>query len=644
MKKTIACFISVIALLPSFITPTAAAEEQQLSDIQLLDTVGKGFFNYFIEATNPVNGLVMDKTSNRKTPDFKYSPATVAGVGFGLAVLPIGVERGWISRADAAKLAETTLRFFADKMESEHGFFYHFVDMETGKRVWNCELSSIDSALFFAGALTAASYFTENDIPALADKLYRRADWQWMTNGGELLTGGWTPEKGFLTHRWHQYDESSVMYILAMGSPTHPLKGSSWKAITRIVGEYKGRYIIMCPPLFTHQFSHAFIDFRDKSDGLADYFENSVQATLINRQFCMDNAQTFKTYGPDSWGLTASIGPDGYNAYGAPPGPASHDGTVAPSAAAASMPFTPELSISAVRNFYYNYGDKLWGRYGFTDSFNIDRNFYAEDAYALNQGIALLMMENHRTGLIWKLFMTRPEIERGMKAAGFGGEYVKLNRTALPFARTAVYYMENRPLLSVPALRALSRENGADMNSAVWDSAAEITLDDKTLSEGLEKQPDYKVSAKVLADSDNLYIRVAVADKEIVSVHPDENLYEDDAVEIYLDTLNNNFRWNGKDDYQLVLSPGTKGMRAREMLHPQATEGKFRILDQKTDSNGYGFVLALDRKDFSIGSARLGFSVAAHNKDVKAGSNAKYNWFFLIPAVHLGSVQITEAE
>jgi hypothetical protein len=392
--------------------------------------VEKRSFRYFLDCTNPANGLVLDRADNKREPDFNYAPASIAAVGFGLAALAAGADRDWIGKNAAAEQVRKTLAFFYGEMESVHGFFYHFVDMETGERVWNCELSSMDTALFLAGALTAARYFADPEITALADKLYQRADWKWMADGSAGLHMGWTPEKGFLwkpekgflSYYWDQYNESMVMYILAMGSPTFPLSPESWKAIKRPKGSYKGHELILSPPLFTHQFSHIFIDFRGKSDGFADYFKNSVEATLANRQFCIDNADLFKTYGPNSWGLTAAIGPDGYKAYGAPPGAANHDGTVAPSAPAASIVFTPEESQAALRSLYKNYREELWGRYGFSDSFNLDRNFFASDAYGINQGPTVLMIENYRSGLIWKLFMSLPQVQDGMKAAGFGGE------------------------------------------------------------------------------------------------------------------------------------------------------------------------------------------------------------------------------
>ena len=485
-------------------------------DAEFLDMVEKQSLQYFVNCTNSANGLVLDRASNSKSPDFKYAPASIAAVGFGLAAITAGAERGWISKTAAEEQVKTTLKFFSEKMESEHGFFYHFVDMETGKRAGDCELSSIDTALFLAGALTAAQYFENPDIKDLAKKLYERADWKWMANGSVYLSMGWTPEKQFhpdtntktfIPYEWSNYNESSILYILAMGSPTFPITADSWKAIKRPRGSYKGHALIFSPPLFTHQFSHAFIDFRNKRDAFADYFENSVQATLANRQFCIDNAKSFKTYGKDSWGLTACIGPDGYKAYGAPPGPAVNDGTVAPSAAAASIVFTPDYSISALKYWYSKYHDALWGNYGFADSLNIDRNFFASDAYAINLGPTVLMIENYRSGLIWKLFMSLPEVQKGMREAGFGGADGARGPSE-PAPEMAAYFLDKRPLIKVEKIGDDIAPEDLKLGSGVWKKAKKsVELDNKYLQNGSNRQPDYRVKADLLAN-DRFFFKI----------------------------------------------------------------------------------------------------------------------------------------
>jgi len=496
LRSFVLLFLALLTVCPSRLS---AIDKK---DVEFLEMVEGRSFQYFVKAVNPANGLVLDKASNSKAPDFKYAPASIAAVGFGLAALTAGAERGWIGKDAAAGQVRTTLEFFSEKMESEHGFFYHFVDMETGKRVWDCELSSIDTALFLAGALTAAQYFDTPEIKALARKLYERVDWKWMANGSPFLTMGWKPGKQFLPYVWGDYNESMVMYILAMGSPTFPLTGKSWEALKRTRGIYKGHELIISPPLFTHQFSHAFIDFRGKRDAFADYFENSVQATLANRQFCIDSAASFKTYGKDSWGLTASIGPDGYRAYGAPPGPALHDGTIAPSAAAASIVFTPEYSLSAMKHWYAKYRNDLWGNYGFADSFNLDRDFFAPDVYGINQGPTVLMIENYRSGLIWKLFMSRPEVRKGMEAAGFGGHAALSAVPAQPPVEMAAYFLHKRPFLKVERIGDALKPEDLRLGAATWGKARKsVELDKKYLQSGFNFQPDYRVKADLLANS-----------------------------------------------------------------------------------------------------------------------------------------------
>jgi hypothetical protein len=611
-------------------------------DAEFLDMVEGQSFQYFVKCANTANGLVLDKASNSKTPDFKYAPASISAVGFGLAALTAGAERGWIGKSAAEERVKTTLEFFSEKMESEHGFFYHFVDMETGKRVWNCELSSIDTAIFLAGALTAAQYFENPEIKDLAKKLYERVDWKWMANGSLFLTMGWTPNKNFLPHVWSAYNESMVMYILAMGSPTFPLTAESWAAIRRTRGKYKDHELILSPPLFTHQFSHAFIDFRNKRDAFADYFENSVQATLANRRFCIDNAGSFKTYGRNSWGLTASIGPDGYMAYGAPPGPAMHDGTVAPSAAASSIVFTPEYSLSAMKHWYSKYRNELWGSYGFSDSFNLDRNFFAVDAFGINQGPTVLMIENYRSGLIWRLFMSRPEVQKGMKEAGFGEAAAAPKASAEPPVETAAYFLHKRPLVKVERISDTLRPDDLKLSAGIWKKAKRaVKLDHKYLQTGFSRQPDYNVKTDMLANTRYFFLKFEVRDSEVVSTHPEELMYEDDSLEIYIDSADNKFAWGGPDDYQVILSPAAGGgMRAREFFHTERTAGAYKIVDSSFTAHGYKAVLALERPVFGLGDGRVGFTLATRNIDRVLNSDAKFNWFFLEPATYLGEMQV----
>jgi len=392
-------------------------------DAGLINEIQRRAFLYFLDHAEPHTGLVRDRASN--FGEESKTVASTAATGFALASMPVGVERGWVSRAKAASYCERCLEYLLRVAPSEHGFFYHFMDMRTGERAWRCEVSSIDTALLLAGALTAGSYFGGR-TNALAQVLLGRADFGWMlTDGGSqpnslTLCHGWTPEAGFLPSRWDTYAEQSILYLLAMGSPTHPIPPQCWDAVQRPIGEYAGLKTFFGGPLFIHQYSHAFVDFRGKVDRMGfDYWQASVNATLANRRFCIDQAERFRGYGPDCWGLSASDCVDGYHAHGAPPGWAGHDGTIAPYSALASVPFAPRHCIALARHLRRSHADKLWGRYGFSSAFNVSRNWWSKDVVGIDLGCAVLMIENYRTGLVWKLCSRVEALSRGLRAAGF---------------------------------------------------------------------------------------------------------------------------------------------------------------------------------------------------------------------------------
>ncbi|MGQ9697377.1 MAG: glucoamylase family protein [Armatimonadota bacterium] len=402
---------------------TSADAAQIRRGTDLLDAIQRSAFRFFRDHADSRTGLVRDRAHN--FGEERRTVASTAATGFALASMPVGVERRWIPRAQAASYCNRTLTYLLHQAPNEHGFFYHFVDMRTGRRVWQCEVSSIDTALVLGGALTAGAYFG-GQTQALASELLRRADFGWMlTDGGSLqnslaLCHGWTPEGGFLPHRWDAYAEQSLLYLLAMGSPTHPVPPQCWDAIRRPVGEYAGLRTFAAGPLFIHQYSHAFVDFRRRVDRLGfDYWRASVNATLANRRFCMDQASQFLGYGPNCWGLSASDCVEGYHVHGAPPGWAGHDGTVAPHAALASMPFAPKYCQAVAEHLRSAYGDKLWGRYGFSSAFNLRRSWWSKDVLGIDLGCTLLMIENYRTALIWRLCSRVHALSRGMQMAGF---------------------------------------------------------------------------------------------------------------------------------------------------------------------------------------------------------------------------------
>jgi hypothetical protein len=401
-----------------------------LTDEAFVDLIQRTAFDYMWYEANAANGLIRD----RSTPQ---SPSSVAAVGFGLSSLCIGVERGWVSREAGVERVLTTLRTFWEKPQGpassgtigHRGFFYHFLDMNTATRSPGSELSSIDTALLLAGVIHARHFFDgegdEATIRALADSIYNRVDWQWMTNNDISLTHGWFPESGFISHRWIGYDEGMILYLLAMGSPTFPLPASSWREWTRNYRweTHYGHSFVVFPPLFGHQYSHAWVDFRGIADAYMrergiDYFENSRRATLASRAYAIANPGGFAGYGGNIWGITASDGPNGYLARGAPPA-MNDNGTIAPTAAGGSIAFTPAESIAALRAMYDLLRPRLWGEYGFRDAFNLQLDWYASDFLGIDQGIILLMAENHRSEHVWRYVMRDERVHLGLAKAGF---------------------------------------------------------------------------------------------------------------------------------------------------------------------------------------------------------------------------------
>lgn len=376
------------------------------SDENFLDKLEYDSILYFIRESNPANGLIKDSSR-------PGSPCSTAVVGFGLTAICIGESRGWIAKDDAYYLVLKILKTFRDTVPNEKGFFYHFLDMRTAQRTWNSEISSIDTALFLAGALFAGEYYKGSEVETIAKELYERVEWPWMLNRRSILCMGWKPEDGFLWYYWDSYSEAMILYALAIGSPTHPIPAECWFEWKRPVDSYKDYKAIYCSTgsIFTYQYSHAWIDFRELYEGDINYFSNSTNAVKANRQFCIDNSGTHKAYGEDSWGLSACLGPDGYKGYGARPGEAFHDGTIPPYGIAGSMPFDPVTSLKSLNKLYADHKKFLYGKYGFKDAFNLDKNWWAEEYLGLDVGITVLMIENYRSALVWNKFMMIPAIK-----------------------------------------------------------------------------------------------------------------------------------------------------------------------------------------------------------------------------------------
>ena len=395
----------------------------------MLDRLQATSIQFFERATNPVTGLVRDSSS-------PASNASIAATGFGLASLAAGAERGYITRRVAAERTLRALGFLAGA--GWNGFFWHFLDPQTGERAGRSEISTIDSALLFAGALVSAEYFdrdddTERRVRHLAETIYLSADWEWASPRHPVVSHGWTPERGFLRYDWRGYNEALLLYILALGSPTYPIPASAygewlasykWKTIYGLQHVYGG-------PLFVHQTAHCWIDFRGIADSYmraraTDYFENSRRATYVHRTYAMRNPRGFSGYGENCWGVSASTGPasgrfHGYRARGAPFGP--DDGTIAPWVVAASLPFAPEIVLPALSHLE----PLTRTEHGVGTCFNhtYQSTWVAPDSYAIDHGPAVLMLENHRSGWLWRMMRKSPHIRRGLERAGFTGGWLE---------------------------------------------------------------------------------------------------------------------------------------------------------------------------------------------------------------------------
>ena len=426
---------------------------EQLTDRLTLDSVQRASFEYFLREVNPANGLVADTSR-------AGSPASIAVCGFAMSCYPIAVERGWVSRGDAVAYALALLRFMRDSDQSGSpdstgfkGFYFHFLDVQTGQREWKSELSLIDSALLIAGVLTAAAYFAndtsaEREICELAGTLYDRMDWRWAQNGGVTITHGWKPESGFLNYGWEGYSEAILLYVLAAGSTTFPVHGDCYSAWTRTYQweNIYGHDVLYAGPLFVHQFSHAWIDFRGIRDRFmrqkkSDYFENSRRTVLVHKEYASRNPGEFEGYDENTWGLTACDGPHedlrdlprhrqrlfGYAARGVPYGP--DDGSMGGWSALASLPFAPEEALRAARAMAGRYPEILTDNM-YTSSFNPDlsdefgKSWVSPGHFGLDQGIVIMMIENYRTEFVWKLVSECISIRRGLKATGFKGGWL----------------------------------------------------------------------------------------------------------------------------------------------------------------------------------------------------------------------------
>ncbi|MEW6045068.1 MAG: glucoamylase family protein [Bacillota bacterium] len=599
----------------------------QLSDDALLTVIQRKAFAYFWEQANPITGLVRDRSRDD-------APASIAAVGFGLSALPVGIERGWITRDEGYHRALTTLRTFAEGgVEGKNGFFYHFVDMSTGRRSPGSELSSIDTALFLAGALTVGKYFAGTEVESFASRLYEAADWQWMMNEGTTPSMGWTPEGGFIKARWNTFNEGLLLHILAIGSPTRPIPAAAWDEIHRPI---QGDHIALpAEVLFVYQYPLVWLDLRHVEDAYANYFNNAAAATRHNRRFSLRQRDRYKTYEPDIWGLSASDGPAGYRAYGASEN--NHDGTIAPYASIASIPFTPELSLKAIRTMLERYGPLIWGKYGFVSAFNGDEDWYSTEFIGIDQGDLLLMIENYRTGLIWRYFMQNEPVREALKKVGF------VERSS-DYAITPAYQAKFRQMqMGVEQRQAVAVRRSVpvevDAELAEWANVP-FNVVDETMNvpdPGLEKVDRARqvLHGRFAAQWDEqfLYLAAEVTDPVVVSnIAPDDRkaFYRTDSVEFYIDPSR---AGSAAGIMKLAILPFDTAGHVQAVRHEDARPGPIDqtapgvLVASRRTADGYALEVALPLEHLGIEGkpgVSVGFSFTIHNTSNRNAGTGEY--------------------
>ncbi|MEY3608450.1 MAG: hypothetical protein RLZZ447_1238 [Verrucomicrobiota bacterium] len=421
-------WLGLAVLVCGLAAGSASAElpERRAAEAAFLEELQIRAVRYFTDATEPGTGLVLDRVRADGRGGGPRAPSSVAATGFGLTAWCIAEHRGWLTPAEARRRVRTALQTLVREHEHERGWFYHFVDATTGRRVWDCEASTIDTALLLQGALLAREHLRDLEVDALVARIYERIDWRWAQAGERTLVHGWRPESGFLPYRWEAYAELLGLYLLGLGAPdaARALPTEAWGAWRREPWvEAGGRRFIQCGPLFTHQYAHGWFDFRGHRDNGVDYWENSVAATLAQRAWSLAQRGRYPHWSGRLWGLTASDSAGGYVAWGTPgPDPDLSDGTVVPCAPGGSLPFAPRECLDALLGMRDALGGRAWGPYGFADAFNPHTGWIAEDVVAINVGITLVMAENLRSGFVWRTFQGAPEVRRGFARAGFTRE------------------------------------------------------------------------------------------------------------------------------------------------------------------------------------------------------------------------------
>lgn len=637
-------------------TSPAAADASELtpasvplSDEQFLDEWQRRCFVYFWEQTDPNTGLVADRApadGSRRT-----QVASVAATGFALTSLPIAAERGWVSSDDAYQRVLTTLRFLEHHTEHVKGFYYHFVDIHTGKRVWQSEVSSIDTALLIAGVLTVGQYYQGTEVADIARRLYERVEWPWMLNGRDTLSMGWKPESGFIDAYWEHYSEHMILQLLGLGSPTHPLPPATWHHWKRApVVDYEGMQFLSYPPLFIHQFSHAWIDFRGIRDDYADYWLNSVLATRAQRIMAIRLAQQFPHYGENLWGVTSSDSATGYTDWGGMELWSRVDGTVVPCAAAGSIPFLPTETIAAVRFMYDQYKDKAWTYYGLVDAFNPQTGWYAQDVIGIDVGITLVMIENYRSGFVWKQMSASPYIQRALEVAGFRRYEPPPGEARLTSMFPRSHEPGRRPstsrAITVPRREAVEQQGDADRD---WQP---LTLKDAQL--GDPNAGEHLVAARFLFtwDDQALHLKVDVEDEHVAGVAAPDQLAQwqpgqapptplsvaGDQVQVYIDPQNDGLAWGDPADFQFGFSIPNQVWE----WFGQRQGAQARVIPTDT---GYTVEAAIPFALLNLTpepGQKLSASVAVRSNDPQTNRPLKLNWAWQpkVQRVYLGQLEL----
>jgi len=587
----------------------------ELPEKEFLDLVSRKAFNYFLRESSSRTGFIKDRSAH-------YSPCSVAANGFGLAAFAIADSRKWIPHDEAVRRVRKMLASMRDKAAGHQGYFYHFIDLNTGRREWNSELSSIDTALFFGGVLLVREYFKEKDIKNICDELFSDVNWKFMMDSkSKALYMGWNPERGFEDFiLWDMFGEEMLMYILGLGAPKGRLPEESWHAFRRPVKTYKGYKYIYCESesLFTYLYSHAFIDFSEKHDDYADYSRNTLNAIKANIAFCQEHEDEYRTYEEGYWGISASDGPDGYKNYGATI--FTHDGTAAPYALCGSMPYTPEIALHTIRKLLEEYGPRVWeDRYGLISAFNIDRDWFSTEHIGIDAGISLLMIENYRSGFVWKYLMKNKWVQKGMERAGFEKGTRELNMSKLE---------EMKQSESFKQYFARRVDNASELAEADFEK---FLIPDDIEYGRIRDNSDLGGRFAFLWNDKKLYMIVDVVDDSVWAREKKKTLYKGDSVELFLNPEINTLIWGNEKNFQIGFAPSSISNTPVKYAFFQDMDPEEIKVDVENTGNGYRLTAEIGWEFIGIvpeTGREMGVSVAVHDVDRGKGEDKKVNWNF----------------